>query len=72
MRDRLPDQDEKVRAAAVHALCDLAIFDLKSVQTDVLRKVAEHLEDKKVHAEYRYCCPSIVLCFLDESALLAS
>lgn len=54
LRDRLLDHDEKVRAAVVHALCDLAISDLKYVPTDVLRKVAEHLEDKKVHAELSF------------------
>lgn len=49
LQDRLLDYDDKVRVAVVKAICDLAKTDLKSIPTDLLRKVAERLRDKKVH-----------------------
>ena len=51
LQDRLLDYDEKVRVAVVKVIYDLAKADLKSVPTDVLRKVAERLRDKKVHGQ---------------------
>lgn len=48
LQDRLLDYDDKVRVAVVKAICDLAKSDLKSIPTDLLRKVAERLRDKKV------------------------
>jgi hypothetical protein len=45
LQDRLLDYDEKVRVAVVKAIYDLA----KAISTDLLRKGAERLRDKKVH-----------------------
>lgn len=49
LQDRLLDYDDKVRVAVVKAIHDLAISVPKLIPTDVLRKVAERVRDKKVH-----------------------
>jgi hypothetical protein len=49
LQDRLLDYDDKVRVAVVKAIYDLAKADPKSISTDLLRKGAERLRDKKVH-----------------------
>lgn len=49
LQDRLLDFDDRVRVAVVKVIGDLAITDLKWIPTDLLRKVAERVRDKKVY-----------------------
>ena len=63
MQDRLLDFDDKVRLTVVKAICDLAKTNPKWVPTDMLRKVADRLRDKKVYNEIclRTCSTCVLL-----------
>ncbi|CAM6113881.1 unnamed protein product [Calypogeia fissa] len=47
LNDRLLDYDDKVRMAAVKALCDLVNINSKWIPMDMIKAVAERLRDKK-------------------------
>jgi sister-chromatid-cohesion protein PDS5 len=56
LNDRLLDHDDKVRIAAVQALCDLVNANAKWVPIDKIKAVAERLRDKKVCASLFESC----------------
>jgi len=68
LKDRLEDVDDNVRIAVVKILCDLLISDLESVPTDLLHRVAEHLRDKRVHAQNLSVFSFYVSCCLKNSS----